>query len=843
MLAKYFFRNNMNTKSHPKIIVVMILLMLVGITLSPSSFGFTIETNISFKPYGSNTLYVTNCTLKLSRFEINETIVFLDNNILDIISDRGDLLVKFEKYNFPCEFCYSIAPSNPVSSVDNTIGGFIPDTNYTLYVDENYYALCTSNSEGVINFSYSSGGNHTFCIFSMSPIISNENPSDRSSDLPLNPLLSINVSDIQGDEMDIIFRSNTSGIWQNIGFNNSVNNGTYTQKPYFMDNYSTTYYWSVNATDPNGTGKWTNKTFRFTTMSIPAVWWNTNWLYRKEIIIDHNKVDSDLVNFPLLINIFDSDVKNYSSPNGYDIVFTDYSGIKLNHEIELYDNDNGHLIAWVNISSLTSTSDTIIYMYYGNYNYSNNQQNVTGTWSSDYIMVQHFSETSETLYDSTIYSNDGTSYGAIYISSAMIDGGYDFDGIDDYIDFGSNPSLDITDEITIEAWLYARSFAEQPDIITKGDYAEAYSIWLNSEGKLLFAFNNNHFDSNSDLSSYSWYYIAVTKEGSCKIFINGEEDISYEFGDDIETTVNPLKISNSDWPFNGIIDEVRISNNAKSSAWISTTYSNLYSPGTFVTIGGQEVRNQPPKIPDRPLGPTTGNPNEFLNFSTSTIDPDNDFIYYRWNWECEVSEWLGPFSSGETCNVSHVWMETGSYEVKVKAKDSNGEESNWSNPLTVYVGLDVNQSLFDRGFPIRHALDGDWAAAQNYIPTVNTITRVEISMRKFGTPEFNLTVDLREDHPQGTLLDTKVFTPDEIPSSWEWFTVDFEDTTITPDTSYFIVCPPAPVGITSSFGYEWGYAFGNQYDDGAFWFTRDGGGLWRDLPTMYEFCFRTYGYN
>ena len=64
---------------------------------------------------------------------------------------------------------------------------------------------------------------------------------------------------------------------------------------------------------------------------------------------------------------------------------------------------------------------------------------------------------------------------------------------------------------------------------------------------------------------------------------------------------------------------------------------------------------------------------------------------------------------------------------------------------------------------------------------------------------------------------------------------------MTPGTSYFVVLPPAPSGITTSFGYEWAYAFGNQYDDGAFWFTRNGGVLWRDLPAMYEFAFKTYG--
>ena len=151
------------------------------------------------------------------------------------------------------------------------------------------------------------------------------------------------------------------------------------------------------------------------------------------------------------------------------------------------------------------------------------------------------------------------------------------------------------------------------------------------------------------------------------------------------------------------------------------------------------------------------------------------------------------------------------------------------------------QPNFDRGFPIRHALDGDWGAAQSFTPASGTITNADIYLRKFGTPEFDLTVELREDDPEGTLIDTLVFTVSEVGSSWSWFNLDFSDTTITPGTEYFIVVPTAPSGVTTSFGYEWGYAFGNQYDDGAFWFTRDGGGLWRDLPAVYEFAFKTYG--
>jgi len=92
------------------------------------------------------------------------------------------------------------------------------------------------------------------------------------------------------------------------------------------------------------------------------------------------------------------------------------------------------------------------------------------------------------------------------------------------------------------------------------------------------------------------------------------------------------------------------------------------------------------------------------------------------------------------------------------------------------------------------------------------------------------------------LIDTITISSDEISTLLDWLELDFEDITTDSATDYLIVIPPAPSGVTTSFGYEWGYAFGNQYDDGSFWFTRDGGGLWRDLPEVYEFVFKTYGY-
>ena len=184
---------------------------------------------------------------------------------------------------------------------------------------------------------------------------------------------------------------------------------------------------------------------------------------------------------------------------------------------------------------------------------------------------------------------------------------------------------------------------------------------------------------------------------------------------------------------------------------------------------------------------------------------------------------------------------TGNVDLNVFNEDTNDLQDYIIGSANPYI--DINQAHFDRGFPIRHAADGDWAGAQSFIPTTNILTKVDLYLRKFGTPEFNLIVKLRENNPQGTIIDTILFTPAEVSHTWEWKIIDFEDVNATSSTNYFITIPPAPSGVQSSFGYEWGYAFGNQYNEGSFWFTRDGGGLWRDLPTMYEFVFKTYGYN
>lgn len=99
----------------------------------------------------------------------------------------------------------------------------------------------------------------------------------------------------------------------------------------------------------------------------------------------------------------------------------------------------------------------------------------------------------------------------------------------------------------------------------------------------------------------------------------------------------------------------------------------------------QIVETLPPEKPIKPAGPTQIKKGETYIYSTRTTDPDDDRVYYMWDWGDEFSDWLGPFDSGDTIEVDHTWEKRGTYEIKVRAKDVYGQGSDWSDPLAIKV--------------------------------------------------------------------------------------------------------------------------------------------------------------
>jgi hypothetical protein len=96
--------------------------------------------------------------------------------------------------------------------------------------------------------------------------------------------------------------------------------------------------------------------------------------------------------------------------------------------------------------------------------------------------------------------------------------------------------------------------------------------------------------------------------------------------------------------------------------------------------------NDPPEIPNKPSGETNLKVNTSYEYITSTTDPDGNDVFYMWDWgDGSFSDWEGPYLSGETASTSHSWTEPANCVIKVKAKDTNDKETDWSEGLQITV--------------------------------------------------------------------------------------------------------------------------------------------------------------
>ncbi len=345
-------------------------------------------------------------------------------------------------------------------------------------------------------------------------------------------------------------------------------------------------------------------------ISTATSWYNSSWNYRQKITIDHTKVTEDLTDFPVLINLAGSTnpVFAEAQADGDDILFTSSDGTtKLSHEIESFTPTSAtkNLTAWVKVPSLSSSTDTVLYLYYGNSSASS-QQNTTGVWSNGYAGVWHLPNgTSLTANDSTSNANNGTISGAT-ATAGKVDGSANFSTTSDSIDAGNGASLNITTNITVSAWVKASttSFRNWQAIVAKNDTAYRLGICTETtyctSGTLnafVFAMNSGVGTNQSIGSSQvpvvgTFYYVTATLDGSnLKMYINGTQDKSTPSTKTISTNSNNLTIGQNaigtrNWQ--GAIDETRVSNVARSADWIATEYANQNSPQTFYSIGQQE---------------------------------------------------------------------------------------------------------------------------------------------------------------------------------------------------------------------------------------------------------------
>ncbi len=191
--------------------------------------------------------------------------------------------------------------------------------------------------------------------------------------------------------------------------------------------------------------------------------------------------------------------------------------------------------------------------------------------------------TGNVVGDSSNNGNTGTRYGATWVTG-QVGNALSFDGVDDYVDCGAGSSLNLTDEITVEFWLYLRS-AIQVDtrFISKSVSAWEIDSWGTN---IVFIAPPGTTQTvvfpSSKTPLNQWNHIVVTvKSGSTnknQAYVNG---INVTTGRNSATIPDNLTRSlqfggTSAWAgklFNGSLDEVRIYNRVLTAEEIRRHFS------------------------------------------------------------------------------------------------------------------------------------------------------------------------------------------------------------------------------------------------------------------------------
>lgn len=302
---------------------------------------------------------------------------------------------------------------------------------------------------------------------------------------------------------------------------------------------------------------------------------------------DHTKVSgtTDLTDFPVLFSVTDPDYKHTSEGGkienfeGYDLTFTLEDNTLIDHDLEFYDPVNGTIIAWVRFPILSASENTTFKLFYGSEEINYNTSSST-TWDDDYELVMHMTGTPEDA--STAGNTVNTDSGTSSESNGRIGGARAFTD-PSFIQMDDSPSLDINEDITLSLWVNPQNITDNPDLVTKGDWTEAYSTEIDTSGELVFRLNGNDFYSSQSINNNEWFFLAFTKNGTnWAIYIDGEEQGSGTNAPATIDSAGDLFLSSSAYSFVGLMDEVRISSAARSADWVATKYNNQTDPESFV---------------------------------------------------------------------------------------------------------------------------------------------------------------------------------------------------------------------------------------------------------------------
>lgn len=373
--------------------------------------------------------------------------------------------------------------------------------------------------------------------------------------------------------------------------------------------------------------------------------------YFKTVTVQRSRIPGScgttLTDYPMLFSVTDPDLAHTTSGGdvtdleGDDIVFKAYddatcggAGLApctLDHEIERYVSTTGELVAWVRIPSVNTASagsDTVITIHYGNSSITTSTENPAGVWDANHVAVWHLKEsgngTVDEFFDSTMNANHGRGGAGTgtqvpaQIATGQIGNGQRFDNTNDKIQVPNSASLGITGDISVSTWI-KRNVVDWAAFLTKTDLSSTYDyqflvsvsdtlgLWADGASPVVINTSVTFTDTTE------WHHLAVSKSGNnVTFYIDG----AVAAGGGVQTgginnNPDPVVIgydNEAGSAIGGDMDELRLSNAARSSCWIGAEYDNGNDPGDIGAPGFYII------------GDATATAVELLSFEAAPLD-------------------------------------------------------------------------------------------------------------------------------------------------------------------------------------------------------------------------------
>jgi type II secretory pathway pseudopilin PulG/ribosomal protein L12E/L44/L45/RPP1/RPP2 len=214
---------------------------------------------------------------------------------------------------------------------------------------------------------------------------------------------------------------------------------------------------------------------------------------------------------------------------------------------------------------------------------------LVGWWKLDETSGLIAADSSDNGNDGSLKNMAGDEW-----TNGNIGGCLEFDGNNDYVECGDDESLNITDQITLSAWVWHDDFiigqveryitVRSEIAVIRKESDERLHFYINTDGSL------RHLRVGGVLTEGYWYHIAGTWDGITQcLYLDGVEIDSQTPGGVLGGTFSGVHLSSSAESLNGLLDEVRIYNRALSAEEIASLANILTYKELTETKAGTNV--------------------------------------------------------------------------------------------------------------------------------------------------------------------------------------------------------------------------------------------------------------